>query len=245
MRLTEENYYAQESNWKYWSVSQYKQFTRCEAAAMAQLRGEYEPPVTKALLVGSFFDAYFDGSLEQFKEQHKEIFTRKKELRAEFRQAQKMIERAKKDPLFMKFMSGEAQKIMTAELFGAPWKVKIDSFIPDTCIADLKSAANFRTLPRYRYDMQGAVYQEVARLNGYGALPFYLAVCTKERTPGMRIYQIPQSALDMALREIQDNMPHFIQVKSGEIEPKYCGACDYCKTVQVAEIHNYLELLED
>ena len=55
--IDENNYYNQESNWKYWSVSQYKQFAKCEAAAMAQLRGEYEPTVTKALLVGSFFDA--------------------------------------------------------------------------------------------------------------------------------------------------------------------------------------------
>lgn len=244
MNINEQNYYSAESNWEYWSVSQYKSFTRCESAAMAQLRGEYEPPVTRSLLVGSFFDSYFDGGLEQFKEQHGEIFTRKKELRAEFRKAQQMIDRVKRDPLFMKFMSGEKQKIMTAEMFGVKWKVKIDSFLPGTCITDLKSAANFWTIPRFRYDLQGAVYQEVARLNGFGTLPFYLAVCTKQPTPDFDIFQITQQYLDAALREVQANMPHLIDVKNGIVEPVGCGVCDYCKAHKTANIRNYEELLE-
>ena len=36
MAMNSENYYSLQSNQKYMSVSQYKQFCNCEAAAMAQ-----------------------------------------------------------------------------------------------------------------------------------------------------------------------------------------------------------------
>ena len=57
MILTNENYYSPESNMEYMSVSQYKQFKRCEAATMAELRGEWQQPKSTALLVGSYVDA--------------------------------------------------------------------------------------------------------------------------------------------------------------------------------------------
>ena len=243
MQLTSENYYSPEANMEYWSISQYKEFMRCPAAAMARLRGEYEPQMTRALLVGSFVDAYFEGTLDRFQKEHPTIFTRKNELRAEFRKANEIIKRVKADERFMEFMSGEKQKIMTAEMFGVKWKIKVDSFVEGKCIVDLKTAANFQTLPRFRYDLQGAVYQAVCEANGYGRLPFFLAVATKERVPDFDIFQIPQSVLDMALREIEQNMPHFIAVKSGLEEPHYCGVCDYCKSVKKASIRNYIELL--
>ena len=65
-KLTEENYYSDEMNQYYFSVSQYKTFLECEAAAMANINGKYQRPVTKALLVGKFVDAYFEGTLDEF-----------------------------------------------------------------------------------------------------------------------------------------------------------------------------------
>ena len=243
-QLSEVNYYSKEANENWWSVSQYKSLTKCEAAAMARLRWEYEPPITRALLVGTFVDAYFDGTLDHFQKEHPSIFTRKNELRAEFRKANEIINRVKTDERFMEFMSGEKQKILTAEMFDVNWKIKMDSFVEGKCIVDLKTAANFQTLPRFRYDLQGAVYQAVCEANGYGRLPFFLAVATKERVPDFDIFQIPQSVLDLALREIGENMPHFIAVKEGLEEPHACGVCDYCKSVKKARIRNYIELLE-
>ena len=38
----------------------------------------------------------------------------------------------------MKCMSGEKQVIMTGELFGAKWKIKMDSYVKGTVIVDLK-----------------------------------------------------------------------------------------------------------
>lgn len=65
MQINQENYYSEAANREYFSVSQYKSFMNCEARAMAEISGEYERPVTKALLVGSFVDRYFEGTLDQ------------------------------------------------------------------------------------------------------------------------------------------------------------------------------------
>ncbi len=243
MILTSENYYSQKASENYFSVSQYKDFMKCEAMAVAKIRGEYQQPMTKALLVGSFVDSYFEGTLPEFMRENPELFTRKNELRSEFRKANEIIGRVKTDPLFMQFMGGEKQKILVFEMFGASWKMKMDSYLEGVCIADLKVVANFKNLPLWRYDLQGAVYQAGVEAQTGKRLPFYLAVATKERVTDLDIFQIPQSTLDAALVEIAEQMGHYIAVKQGIVEPEYCGQCDYCKSVKAATIRNYNELL--
>lgn len=244
IELTAENYYSQEMSQAFFSVSQYKDFMKCEAMALAKIRGDYQQPMTRAMLVGSFVDAYFEGTLPQFMQENPELFTRKNELRSEFRKANEIIGRVKADPLFMQFMSGEKQRIMPFELFGQPWKMKMDSYLPGICITDLKVVANFKNLPLWRYDLQGAVYQAGVEAVTGERLPFYLAVATKERVTDLDIFQVPQSTLDMALGEIAQNMAHFAGVKAGTVPPDHCGKCDYCKSIKEARIRNYNELLE-
>lgn len=244
MVLNEKNYYSLEANQAFWSVSSYKDFMRCEAMAMAKIRGEYEQPMTRAMLVGSFADRYFENTLPQFIDEHPELFTLKRQLRAEFRHAYEIIRRIEGSPKFMNYMSGEKQKILTAEMFGVQWKIKMDSFLPKICITDLKVVARTEKLPDWRYDLQGAVYQAVAEANGYGRLPFYLAVATKEKVPDLNIFQIPDSELDKALLEIGENMPHFINVKMGIEEPKRCEKCAWCKMTRELKVRNYMELVE-
>jgi len=232
-------------NKQYFSVSQYKDFMKCEAMAMAKINGTYTSPETTALLVGSYVDAYFEGTLDQFKANyHSEIFTKQKTLRADFQKAEEIIKRIERDPLFMKFLSGEKQKIFTAEMFGVPWKIKIDSYFAGMCITDLKIVRNLKSLPNWRYDIQGAVYQEIEHLNTGNRLPFYLAAATKEDVPDLDIFQITQDDLDFALAEVEGNMPRLIAIKNGEIEPIRCGECDYCKATKSATIRNYKELGE-
>lgn len=244
LKLDQNNYYSSEANQQYFSVSQYKDFHQCEAMAMAKIHGQYKPEMTRAMLTGSFVDSYFEGTLDAFIKEHPAVFTRKQELRSEFRKANEIIARIKSDELFMRFMSGEKQRIITFELFGIPWKMKMDSYLPGTCITDLKVVAGFRTLPFWRYDLQGAVYQAGVLLETDELLPFYLAVATKERTIDLDIFQIPQTTLNAALLEIEGNIQHFAEVKSGVISPVYCGKCDYCKSIKAAKIRNYNELLE-
>lgn len=130
---------------------------KCEAMALARIGGEYQQPVTRALLVGSFVDAYFGGTLPQFMQENPELFTRKNQLKSEFCKANDMIGRIKSDPLFMRFMSGEKHRIMVFEMPGVPgtvWKMKMDSYLEGICITDLKVVAEFRGLPLWRYDLQ-------------------------------------------------------------------------------------------
>ena len=145
MKLTNQNYHSSEANQKYLSVSQYKNFVgtlgivNCEAKAMAELNGEWKfDNKTTPLLVGSYVDAHFEETLATFKAQNPEIFTQKGELKAPYRQAEEIINRVERDEYFMKFMSGKKQVIMTANLFGVDFKIKIDSLLEDVAIVDLK-----------------------------------------------------------------------------------------------------------
>ena len=108
MILTNENYYSNIANQEYMSVSQYKSFHKCEAAAMAELRGEWVRPKTTALLVGSYVDSWFEGTLDEFKEQNPEIFRKGRgdiQLKADFIQAEQIIKRVQQDPTFMRYTS--------------------------------------------------------------------------------------------------------------------------------------------
>lgn len=245
MELNQENYYSDDANREFFSVSQYKSFMRCEARAVAELSGEYVRPVTRALLVGSFVDRYFEGTLEDFMKENPAIFTRKKELRAEFKRANQIIETVKTDHKFMDAMSGEKQRIFAFELFGVKWKAKLDSYNAGKAITDLKVVAKMYQLPQWRYDLQGAVYQKGVEICTGEKLPFYLAVVTKERVMDRDIWQIPQSTLDMALRQVEENIGRYADVKAGYIEPHFCGKCDYCKSIKKATVRNYNELLMD
>ena len=70
MELSANNYYSAEANQEYMSVSQYKDFAGtygklgCEYGAMEKLAGRWEEKKTTALLVGSYVDSYFEGSLD-------------------------------------------------------------------------------------------------------------------------------------------------------------------------------------
>lgn len=247
MQLTSENYYSQEANKEYMSVSGYKDFagtygkTPCEFYGMEKLNGRWEDEKSTALLVGSYVDSYFEGSLEQFKKENPEIFTQEGELKANFKQAEEIIARIERDEYFMKFMSGQKQVIMTGELFGAKWKIKMDSYIPDVAIVDLKVMASITDLKwvkdigyldfvRYwGYDIQGAIYQEIVRQNTGKKLPFYIAGATKQAEPDIRIIHVTDNYLQEALHMVEANMPRILRVKSGEAEPDRCELCDCCR----------------
>ena len=107
MSVTAENYFSPESNMKYMGSSQFKAFQKCEAAALAELKGEYVRPPSDALLIGSYVDAHFEGTLDTFKAKHPEIFTKQGELKSQYKHADYIIQRAERDRLFMKWRKAE------------------------------------------------------------------------------------------------------------------------------------------
>lgn len=251
MVLTAENYYSREANEEFMSVSQFKDFSgtygkmACEFAAYEKLKERWEEPKSKAMMVGSYVDSYFEGTLDRFKQDNPDLFKRDGGLKAEYVKADEIIARIERDAYFMKYMSGEKQTIMTGEMFGAKWKIKMDSYIPDVAIVDLKIMSSITKLEWVRdigyldfvrywgYDIQGAVYQEIVRLNTGKKLPFFIAAATKEAEPDIRIIHVTDNYLVEALNIVQMNMPRVLRVKSGEVEPDRCELCDCCRKNRV------------
>lgn len=253
MVLTEENYYSKEANLEFMSVSQFKDFNgtygrlACEFEALEKMHERWCTAPTTAQLVGSYVDAYFEGTLDRFREEHPELFKRDGGLKAEYVKAENIIARIERDQYFMKFMSGEKQVIMTGELFGAKWKIKMDSYIPDVAIVDLKIMSSITKLEWVRdigyldfvrywgYDIQGAIYQEIVRQNTGKKLPFYIAAATKENEPDIRIIHVTDNYLAEALNMVQTNMPRILRVKNGEAKPDRCELCDCCRSTRVLD----------
>lgn len=249
--LTADNYYSNEADKKYMSVHQYLDFVGhmgvrgCESMAMAKLREEYETETTTAMLVGSYVDSYFEGTIDKFAAEHPECFTQKGELKAPFKQAEKMIKRCEKDPYFMSTLAGEKQVIMTGYLFGCEWKIKMDSYLPGKAIVDLKTSSNIHQtwkvqdygyasfVEYWGYTLQLALYQKIVEINTGKKLPCYISVVTKEDSPEIAVINIDQMTLDHALNEIEMNMASVLMVKSGDVEPFRCEKCDYCKATKV------------
>lgn len=247
MQLTAENYYSREANREYMSVSQFKDFSgtygklACEYAAKEKLEGRWEDEKTIALMVGSYVDSYFEGTLDKFKAENPSLFKKDGGVKADYVKAEEIIARIERDEYFMKYMSGQKQVIMTGELFGAKWKIKIDSYIPETAIVDLKVMSSITELKwvkdigyldfvRYwGYDIQGAIYQEIVRQNTGKKLMFYIAGATKEKEPDIRIIHVTDNYLQEALSMVEVNMPRILRVKYGEAEPDRCELCDCCR----------------
>lgn len=245
MKLNEQNYFSKEANEEYMSVSQYKAFKKCEAAALAEIKGEYERPKTDALLIGSFVDSYFGGTEAQFALEHPDLFnSRTGELKAPYRKAYDVIQRLKQDKVFMEYATGgQEQVIMTGEISGVPFKIAIDNLHPDK-IVDRKIMKDFEDiyvpeqgrLPWFEawgYDTQGAAYREIVRQNIGKTLPFILAAGTKEDEPDLALIEIDSELLDFELSELQKNVPKYDAIKKGIIPAERCEKCAYCKRTKV------------
>lgn len=238
MILTNDNYYSPEANQEYMSVSQYKDFQKCEAMALASLRGDWVRPQTTALLVGSYIDSWFEGTLNEFKAAHPEIYKKTHRgdpmLKADFMQAEELIAFVQKDPLFMRYMGGKKQVIRTSVLFGTPWKIKMDSYHPDK-IVDLKVMRSMERImgksfvEHWGYDLQMAIYAAVERRD----LATYLAVVTKQDPPDKEIISIPRWRRMELLEDVEKNMPRILAIKRGEIPPIRCGVCEYCRATKM------------
>lgn len=238
MKLDQYNYFSKEANLEYMSNSQFGDFLKCESMAMAKLSGEYEEEKSVALICGSYVDAWNDGELAKFQEEHPELYSSKGvtagELKSTYKDAEKAIEVIQADSLFMQSLSGEKQKIFTAELFGILWKVKIDSYFTRTKdqegrIVDLKylkslydkfwvrsddGTGYYEHVFEYRgYYRQVALYCEIERLSeGRKENDYYepfLAIVTKDSPPDKEIISFISK---------ETGLEHFISNQLGVIE---------------------------
>lgn len=242
-KLNEDNYFSNEMNMQYTGSSQIKSFIDCEARTIAELKGEWEEPTSDAMLVSSYIDEAISGTLDIFKEQNPQIFTRTGDLKAQYKIAEKVLEQINNDPMFLKYVSGEHQVIMTGKISNVPVKIKIDSYFKDKAIIDLKAMKdleliwNNQTRERenfinaYDYILQAALYQEIVRQNTGKQLPFIIAVCTKQEYSERALLSIPQDELNMKLEFLKGYLPHLQELKEGKVQPTFCGKCNYCKSI--------------
>lgn len=256
--LTAENYHSLEANQRFMSVSQYKDFRRCEAAAMGKLQG-WQEPQSNALLIGSYVHAHFEGVLDTFIAEHPELFKKNGDLKAEFQHANAMIQAIESDEFCMFTLQGQREVIMTAELFGTVWKVKIDSYAPEMGrIADLKTTSSIREkvwdtkygyvsfVEAYGYVLQMAVYTEAEKRNTGRTerLEPLLVAVSKEDPPDKAIIGFDEHRLLLELEEVQEHMPRVLAVKSGIEPPIRCERCRYCReTKKVDRVVHFTDLL--
>ena len=246
MVLNESTYFSEEASREFMSVSQFKRFQECEAAAMAELTGEYISERGRALLLGSYLDEMLTGTKEsqaQFIEENRsELFKRNGDPYADILQADETIVRVQNQPLMMKYLGGEHQVVMTGEIEGVPFKIKMDSYQPGEFIADLKYTASLRSpnlfqsmIAYWGYDIQAACYQEIVRQNTGKQLPFLFVVATKEKTAHLAVGKISQWNMDSAFETVRKKIKRYQAIKNGEIEPERCEdyGCSYCTATKI------------
>lgn len=264
LKLTDDNYYSPEANWEYMSASQFKSFRKCEAAALAELRGEWGRKETTSLLVGSYVDAYFSNELEQFKADHPELFKRDGNLKAEYQNAHAIAERLNRDELARMLLSGRHQVIKTGRIAGVWFKTKADSLLTarqveaickkfpmvrdlvpfgGAMIVDLKCMKDFGTI----WDEETQERVSFVEFWGYdyqGAIyqkvdnrmaPFVIVGVTKEAEPDITAVHVPDEDLSFALADVEALAPRYAAIKKGEIAPVGCGKCAYCRSVKRLE----------
>ncbi len=211
--LTDENYYSREADIHYMSCSQYQAFEKCEAAAIAKLRGLWEPQeMSDALFQGQYFHSYFESpqAFETFCEQHFDRIFKTKTTKtkgtevvgkyAPFERLDEMIKVVENDRFLSRILAweGENELPMTGMVGGIPWRMKMDKYCPSSRrIIDYKTSANLRELyynvrtkerqtfvEEFGYLMRAAVYGEIERQNRQeSTFPSFLIIGVSKQSP--------------------------------------------------------------
>lgn len=210
--LTDDNYYSVEADRHYMSCSQFQMFNKCEAAAIAKLRGLYiEQNESEALFQGQYFHAALESetAFEKFCDENFDKIFKTKETKsrgieitgkyAPFMKLDEMLEVMKKDAIMKKFldMPGENEKFLTGKIGGVPWRIKMDKYCTGRRIVDYKTSANIWELyynpetktkqsfiEEYDYMMRAAVYGEIERQNAdVDSFPTFIILAVSKQDP--------------------------------------------------------------
>lgn len=241
MELNSQNYYNPETNEEYWSASLVKMFLECPSRAVSYIYGEYNPGTSAALLVGGYVDAAIEGE-EAFTKwcgRHPEIFKRDGSLKADYVKADEMLDRISSDPVFMEYLEGEKQTIVTGNIGGFKFKGKLDVLKPGERIVDLKTVRDLKPVYKpgqgrldfataWNWPLQMAIYQ---RLEGH-RLPCYLAVVTKEDPPQLELVEVEQARMDAEIDFLLSKLPLWDAMKAGIVEPDRCEDCAHCRATK-------------
>ncbi|HIW33380.1 MAG TPA: PD-(D/E)XK nuclease-like domain-containing protein [Candidatus Paenibacillus intestinavium] len=257
MKLTKDNYFSLDANRHYMSVSQFKGFLPafggCESKAMAELAGEYERPSVTAFMEGHFVHAWNEGTLDEFKANNPDLYAstgkNKGQLKSNFQHCNLMIDVLEKDPFVTKALAGQKEVILTADMFGIPWKVMLDSYQPAVGVfADLKCMRDMdgkhwnkeaqcyeNFIEHYGYDIQISVYAEIERraINRENWLIPNMVIVTKQDPPDHDVLWFDYELIEQKLLFVRNHIDRVIAVKTGKEQPIRCETCDYCRSTKL------------
>ena len=150
-------------------------------------------------------------------------------LYAKYENMDDIIDRIKKDKLFMMALDGQKEVIFTAEAFGTKWKILIDSYMPkERRFGDLKVLKSlydkfwsneyqcYENVFQYRgYFTQMVIYAEIERLANKRDDYFepFIAVVTKEKYSDLDIISFSsdqethEEFIAKQLANIEENIP--------------------------------------
>lgn len=253
VKLNRKNYYSNKTDWGYQSATWFKKFMSCEAEALAELKGDWNPEQDATpLLVGNYLHSYFESRRIHgwFKRKHPEIVSTrgatKGQLKREYAVADQMIETLDSDPTFRELYQGDKELIVSGKIGGVEWKGKLDCFADNhKYFVDLKTTQDLNKrfwmaderrwgsfIEAYNYPLQMAVYQELIRQQFDDEATPIIAAVTKQDPPDKALISIPQDLLDYWLDKVIELQPHIEQVKNGEVEPTRCEHCEYCRATK-------------
>jgi len=256
MQLTRDNYHSTDANQQYMSVSQFKGWADCPARKRAELAGQWEDEDRTALLVGSYVDLALTGTPEELDAwtlaHGGDVFLKSgKAKKAPFVNADAMIAKARNDSLFMEYLTGEHQVILTGMLYDIEWRCMIDVLdIEANRYVDLKTTANMAEytwsnvhrarVPFYEafnYWMQLAVYKELIDYN-YNVRPeAYIAALSKQEPPDIDIFVFANyDRFQEELACIGRVIDKVIAWKAGDVDAPACGRCAYCRSIKTASV---------
>lgn len=276
MELTRANYYSQEADMAFMSCSQYQGWNECEAKELAILQGRWKDEPTEAFLVGNYFHTYFEGkeANDQYCQEHFDDIFKTKTVKgdtiitgkkAPFVKADEMIACLEKDEFIASLLQlkGENEKILTGELFGVPWRIRMDKYVPDgriiidykTCkdIQELKwnseLSAKASFIDNLGYMMRAAVYSEIEKQNARRSddPEFWIIAVSKQDPPDKDVLRLNhRSRYAYELDKIKERLPYIQRIKDGSIKPKRCGCCNYCRaTKKIFAIRPYYTLMPE
>lgn len=244
IKLTQENYYNPETDWQYMSFSIFKNFLINPAAALASLNGEYEWFENKTpLLVGNYLHSYFESpeAHQAFIDEHPEIISSrgvsKGQLKKEYQQAQKMIDRIEKENSVINLLANtEREVIVQGEIDGVDWKGKVDVlntekgyFIDFKTVAmdlsgDCKEWTEEHTKDHFiynrKYHMQMAIYQELLRQQYGKHFQVIIVAVEKSDNPMVRLFSPEQNRMDFALETVKREQGDILKIINGELKPE-------------------------
>ena len=244
------NYHSFEVEKQWLSSSQLLDWQECEARATARyLRGEsvYEEE-TPAMKMGRYLAARWAGEshFREFIAANPDVFRRDGLLKAEFSQCEQLYSRTCEDAFFRRYLQGRHWEILTGELFGLPWKCRIEvynqeeNFLTDLMVcrdfAPVWDAVKEQRVAFYaarRIHLRLGLHQLMLRRNTGRTPKMYLAAVTRQNPPDLKVLSFNgTAALERIAAETAGaaaTAERIREIRAGRLEPRRCGNCPYCR----------------